>query len=102
MTDTRRGDVENPWTIGVARQGNGPSEPDEKPRHHLTVSRESIHEFDDHFLTFEQASAQRIERLKVAGIKHAIMRRRGCHMITYTEPVSGDKITLTYVETEEQ
>lgn len=94
------GDTINPWTIGVARQGNGPAVPHERPQHRLTVTRESTEEIDDYYLTFDQASAERIKRLKEAGVPHKVTRRLGCHLIIYTDPVSGDQITLTYVEWE--
>lgn len=95
MTDSRRGDTVNPWTIGVARLGNGPAVRHDAPQHRLTITRESTHTVDDHYINATDAIDQRVRRLKDAGIKHQIAGDR----INYTDPVTGDHITLTYTET---
>jgi hypothetical protein len=95
-------DTINPWTIGVARLGNGPAVPADHPLHRLTVTRLSVDEHDDRFNTAEQAVAERVQRLKESGTKCTVSAHVGGQSITYTEPVSGDLITLTYTDTENQ
>lgn len=93
---TTVGDTANPWTIGVARLGNGPKTPAPEPLSYLHVTRVSEYRTPDHFSTPEQAITERIKRLREQSTKY----QQAGNTITYNEPVTGDHITLTYIDKE--
>lgn len=91
MSDKTREELPAIWTIGVARQGPPPPERSEKPLHRATVTTESTHQFEDHYVTAEQGIADRIARLKENKQRYV---REG--MTLRFDGHNGDHITITY------
>lgn len=87
-----------PWTIGVARQGNGPAPRFDEPQHHVLVTVESSSILTNHYIDAETAIIERMARLKESGIKY---HREGM-TLRFDQPVNGDHVTLTYTNPQEQ
>jgi len=91
------------WTIGVCRLGN----PD-RPRHDTPVSMQTetsvspdgsrwVHTFDNHYSTAAEALESMWRRRVDAGRRP----RRVPGGLTWTEPRTGDVVTIIYADYEE-
>lgn len=82
------------YDTGVATIG-GPGQtaihPYPDPRHILTMTLESTHRHEDHFVTAAEAIRERSDRLKTAGTPFT----RDGMTLRYVDN-SGAKVTLTY------